>query len=50
MPAENMEISVESQNFVELRSKKKKHIERNRKQLRKKERSFSGPKRCFNTY
>ena len=43
--AENVEILVESQNFMEPPNKKKKHMEEKQKLIKKKERSLTGPKR-----
>ena len=46
MPAENVEALVESQNFMELSSrKKKKCMGEKQKLIRKKERRFRGLKR-----
>ena len=46
MPAENVEALVESQNFMELSSrKKKKCMGEKQKPIRKKERRFRGLKR-----
>ena len=51
MSTENVEILVESQNFKEPQSKKKKkHMWVKQKLVNKKETSFSGSKRWLNTY
>ena len=45
MSAENVQSLVEGQNFKEPSNKKKKHIGEKQKLIKRKERSFSGPKR-----
>ena len=45
MPVEKVETLMESQNFMELSSKKKKRMGEKQKLIRKKERRFRGVKR-----